>query len=76
MRIRVVSWNVGKRSEPWRELERMARDGEADPALLQEAGRQPEEVVDRVGYEDRVFWSRHLYDRWPRVVRTVRSHHR
>jgi hypothetical protein len=69
MRIRVVSWNVGKRSEPWRELERMARDGEADLALLQEAGRPPEEVVDRVGYEDRVFWSRHLYDRWPLVVR-------
>lgn len=69
MRIRVVSWNVGKRSEPWRELARMARDGEAELALLQEAGRPPEEVVDRVGYEDRVFWNRHLYDRWPLVVR-------
>ncbi|MCY4119741.1 MAG: hypothetical protein OXG72_02325 [Acidobacteria bacterium] len=69
MRIQVVSWNIDKRTEPWRELERMARDGEADLALLQEAGRPPEDAVDRVDYEDRVFWSRHLYDRWPLVVR-------
>ena len=69
MRIRVVSWNIDKRTKPWRELKRMAQDGEADLALLQEAGRPPEEMVDRVGYEDQVFWSRHLYDRWPQVVR-------
>ena len=69
MRIRVVSWNVDKRSTPWRELKRMASDGDADLALLQEAGRPPEEMVDRVDYEDRVFWSRHFYDRWPLVVK-------
>ena len=28
--INVVSWNVGKRKEPWRELVRMAGDGDAD----------------------------------------------
>ncbi len=67
--IRVVSWNVGKRQEPWRELVRMARDGDADLALLQEAGSPPGDVVDRIEYDDQVFWNRHLYDRWPLVVK-------
>jgi len=31
--IKVVSWNVGKRAEPWHELVQMARDGDADVAL-------------------------------------------
>ena len=67
--IKVVSWNVGKREQPWHELVRMARDGDADVALLQEAGHPPGELVDLVEYEDRVFWGRHLYDRWPLVVK-------
>ena len=32
--IKVVSWNIAKRHQPWRELLRM----DADVALLQEAG--------------------------------------
>ena len=67
--IKVVSWNVGKRQEPWRELVRMAPDGDADLALLQEAGNPPGNLVHLVEYEDRVFWNRHLYDRWPLVVK-------
>ena len=67
--IRVVSWNVDKREKPWRELVRMAREGGADLALLQEAGSPPGDLVDRVEYEDGVFWDRKLYDRWPLVVR-------
>ena len=67
--VKVVSWNIGKRTEPWRELERMAREGDVDVALLQEAGRPPGEVVDRVEYEDQVRWNRQLYDRWPLVVK-------
>ena len=35
--INVVNWNIGKREEPWRELVRMAGDGDADVALVQEA---------------------------------------
>ena len=46
----------------------MARQGEADVALLQEAGGPPGDMVDLVAYEDHVFWNRHLYDRWPLVV--------
>ena len=66
--IKVVSWNIGKRQKPWRELVQMARDGQADLALLQEAGSPPGDVVDRIDYADGVFWNRHLYDRWPLVV--------
>ena len=43
----------------------MARQGEADVALLQEAGGPPGDMVDLVAYEDHVFWNRH---RWPLVV--------
>lgn len=45
--IKVVCWNIGRRLEPWRELVQMARDGDADLALLQEAGSPPGELVDR-----------------------------
>ena len=31
--IKVVSWNIGKRHDPWRELVQMADDGDADLAL-------------------------------------------
>ena len=67
--IKVVSWNVGKRVKPWRELVRMAGDGDADLALLQEAGNPPGDLVHLIEYEDHVFWNRHLYDRWPLVVK-------
>ena len=66
--INVVSWNVGKRKEPWRELVRMAGDGDADVALVQESGSPPGDVVDLVDHEDHVFWNRHVYDRWPLIV--------
>ena len=41
MGVTVVSWNIAKRQEPWRELVRM----DADVALLQEAAPPPEDVV-------------------------------
>ncbi len=62
--IRVVSWNIARHQEPWRELERMARRDEADVALLQEAGSPPGELAHLLPREDETFWSRHLYDRW------------
>lgn len=66
--IKVVSWNIGKREKPWHELDEMVRNGDVDVALLQEAGSPPGNLIDLVPYEDRVFWNRHLYDRWPLVV--------
>ena len=67
--IKVVSWNIGKRPQPWCELVRMAKDGEADLALLQEADGPPGELVHLVDYDDAVFRNRQLYDRWPMVVK-------
>ena len=67
--IKVVCWNIGKRWDPWHCLLRMARNGDADLALLQEAGIPPGDVVDRIDYRDGVFWNRQLYDRWPLVVK-------
>ena len=65
--VRVVSWNIAKWKKPWRELVRMADEGAADLALLQEAGSPPEDC--RLEYDDGVFWDRGLYDRWPLVVK-------
>ena len=67
--IKVVSWNIDKRPEPWHELVRMAKNEEADLALLQEAAGPPGDLVHLVEYDDAVFWNRQLYDRWPLVVR-------
>ncbi len=51
-----------------RVLAEMAQQGEADVALLQEAGNPPGELVHLLRCEDEVFWNRQLYDRWPLVV--------
>ena len=66
--IKIVSWNIGKRTKPWYELVEMANRGEADVALLQETGNPPSDLVHTVRYEDNVFWDRNLFDRWPLVV--------
>ena len=76
--IRIVSWNIAKRHQPWRELLRM----DADVALLQESGDPPSDVKNSVqegpweNYDSHVIYSsshrRHwpnLYDRWCRVVK-------
>ncbi len=68
MTIRIVSWNIDKRDEPWRKLDEMAQQGEADVALLQEAGCPPSDLIHLAPHEDRIYWARHLYDRWPLVV--------
>ena len=66
--IKIVSWNIDKRTKPWNELVEMANQGEADVALLQETGSPPSDLVHLVQYEDDVFWNRNLFDRWPLVV--------
>ena len=67
--IRIVSWNVNRKLQPWRTLVEMAERGEADVALLQEAGEPPGELSGLIEYDDHVFWNRSLYDRWPLIVR-------
>ena len=72
--IRIVSWNISKRTAPWRELVQMACQGNADVALLQEAGNPPADLADSVQYRNEDFWrgyeyeGRPIYDRWCLVV--------
>ena len=65
--IRVVSWNIDKRNDPWFELAKMATRGKADLALLQEAGEPPAEIADQFRYENNALEPT-LVDRWPLVV--------
>ena len=65
--IRVVSWNIAKRDDPWSELAEMASRGEADLALLQEAGNPPGEIADQFRYENDAPGPM-TFDRWPLVV--------
>lgn len=64
-----MSWNFAKRDDPWRELDKMAQRGEADVALLQEAGCPPNDLIHLAPHDDDIHWARQLYnDRWPLVV--------
>jgi len=66
--IRVVSWNIAKKRDPWFELAEMATRGEAELALLQEAGEPPQEVADQFRYENDALEPT-SFDRWPLVVK-------
>jgi len=66
--IKVVSWNIAGRCNPWFELAEMARQGEADLALLQEAGNPPDAIANLFRYENDPLGPT-LLDRWPLVVR-------
>ena len=74
----VVSWNIDKGHEPWRQLLQM----DADIALLQEVGSVPTDVAGEVDTGPVEHWDSHvwnsrwfegrfkeLYDRWPMVVK-------
>ncbi len=70
--IKVVSWNIAKMHDPWRELIEM----DADVALLQEVGAVPDDVRDRVELSPHIPWLRDdpdtgdpNFDRWPTVVK-------
>ena len=72
--IRVVSWNIFKKWPPWHVLVEMAQQGEADVALLQEAGSPPPDLAQPVPCGSEEFWrheqyeGRPIYDRWSLVV--------
>ena len=76
--IKLVSWNIAKRQQPWRDL----LDMDLDVALLQEAGDPPSDIVDKLEMGDRDAYDSHvvysedyrqywpkLFDRWCRVVK-------
>ncbi len=66
--IKVVSWNIAKRWEPWRQLLQM----DADIALLQEMGSVPPDVAPHIevsGSDPWEPWDPQKYDRFPMIVR-------
>ena len=67
--IRLVSWNIAKRSAPWHVLVEMARQGKVDLALLQEAGKPPHDLAQVLHFDDDAFRNQYPVDRWPLVVR-------
>ena len=50
--LKIVSWNIHQRDEPWRAL----LDTGADVALLQEASQPPVDVADRVRLDPKTSW--------------------
>ena len=66
--LRIVSWNIDKGRGPWRELAEMARNEEADVALLQEARNPPEDLAEQFPYKNDSPWNETSYDRWCLVV--------
>lgn len=45
--MKLISWNIGHRAEPWRQL----LESGADVALLQEAAEPPGDVASRIGVD-------------------------
>ena len=63
--VRLVSWNVAGRHEPWRELVKMG----VDVALPQETGRVPPDVASRVEVDPNEPWLKHQFSIWPKIVK-------
>jgi hypothetical protein len=67
--IKVVCWNIAKKKDPWHCLAKMAEQGEADVALLQEAGHVPGNLIEKLEVDDKLFWHPMGFDRLPVVVK-------
>lgn len=62
--VKIVCWNIAKRTEPWTTLKRMRG---VDIALLQEV--DPCKIPKGVAIGPHKPWTSHPYDRWPTVVK-------
>ena len=67
--VKVVCWNIAKKKDPWHCLAKMAKRGEADVALLQEAGHVPGHLIEKLEVDDKLFWHPMGFDRLPVVVK-------
>lgn len=67
MAVRIVSWNIGGRADPWRCL----TDMEVDIALLQEAGRPPDDLASPIDV-DPAPWRTTGWTGWPRRTAVAR----
>jgi hypothetical protein len=46
--LKIISWNIAHRKEPWFHL----LDSYADVALLQEASKPPNEILEKINVDD------------------------
>ena len=67
--VKVVCWNIASRIKPWHWLVKMAEQGDADVALLQEAGKVPGDLIGKLEVDDKVFWDPMSFKHLPLVVR-------
>ena len=67
--IKVVCWNIAKKKDPWHCIAKMAEQGEADVALLQEAGHVPGNLIEKLEVDDKLFWHPMGFDRLPVIVK-------
>ncbi len=64
MPTKIVNWNIARRKKPWSQLLQM----DADVALLQEAGRIPENVSESIEVGGDEFRDTDSCDRFPMVA--------
>ena len=65
---RVVCWNINKQIEPWKCLVEMGKEGEADVAILQEAGVAPENLKESAEHNHKLSDNPLGFDRFPLIV--------
>lgn len=66
--IKIVCWNIAKGKDPWDWLSKMAEDGEADVAVLQEAGVAPEDLKESAEHNHKLSTNPLKFDRFPLIV--------
>ncbi|MDE2687009.1 MAG: hypothetical protein OXI16_05850 [Chloroflexota bacterium] len=59
---KIVCWNINKKQAPWRELVKMADAGDADVALLQEAGNPPWDIETDVDTGPSESWDSRVWN--------------
>ncbi len=67
--LKIVCWNIANKIGPWHTLVKMAKHGDADVALLQEAGKVPGDLIGKLEVDDKVFWDPMSFKHLPLVVR-------
>ena len=67
--IKVVCWNIASMNDPWYCLVEMAKNREADVALLQEAGHVPEDLRGELEVDDKMFGHPMAFKHLPLVVK-------
>ena len=66
--VKVACWNIANSIAPWHTLVKMAKQCDANVALLQEAGHVPGNLIGKLKVDDKVFWHPLGFKHLPLVV--------